>query len=159
MNTDHLAECHRPHFETHCLKKNTSANNNCLNTCLFQFFLLFQRMKGWGNSAPIKRLTDWHLHLVFMTDFTFFFLCTGVLPPAGSRVIAVLGDPINVRSFQRHFSNIYSGARGRFLRQTCRLYKAVKMIKVPFRNPEREGKKARVQTNMQTDSQTGGDGV
>lgn len=98
----------------------------------------------------------------------FFFFFFGIFVyrhslPAGLHVIQVLGDPINVMSSQRHF-NYYSGARERFLWWTCQLYKAVKMIKVPFRNPrekerEREIERKRVATNMQTDNQTGGDGV
>lgn len=90
------------------------------------------------------------------------FLCTGIVPKLAKHVIRVLGDPINVRSFQCHFLNIYSGARGRFLWRTCQLYKAVKMIKVPVGNHEREekerpreGSKAKRREHRQTCRETG----
>lgn len=95
-----------------------------LNLSNFFYWLLCQLTKIWQCVTTIRGL----LFRQLIGTSMWFLLA----------VIWVLGDPINVRSTQRHFSNIHSGARGRFLWWTCQLYKAVKMIKVPFRNPERE---------------------
>lgn len=124
-----------------------------LNLSNFFYWLLCQLTKIWQCVTTLRGLL---FRQLIGTSMSFLLA-----------VIRVLGDPINVRSTQRHFSNIHSGARGRFLWWTCQLYKAVKMIKVPFRNPERETEMEREREeelkecragSMQTYSQTGGDG-
>lgn len=95
-------------------------------------------------------MVSWRAHSCDrFIDHVHFFVYMHSLP-AGLHVIQVLSDPINVMSSQHHFK-YYSGARERSLWWTCQFYKAVKMIKVPFRNPEREGKGERPRKEKSAD--------